>query len=164
VVGSQFSFSCNYSDAGANDLHWYFSDDSSIENCQAENTYLPSRAKLASIVHLPPYLSFGGAVSHTFNFAGIWTATAYQNGIDPVLSVTIVIIASGGQGSAGPTGGHTTGGDTTVPASPVLIPVTGVDLGLWRGLVTRLFVYAGFALLGFGLMAHARARRELETI
>jgi hypothetical protein len=145
-------------------LHWYFSDDGSTENCEADHTELPSRAKLASILHRPPYLSFNGSVSHKFNVAGVWTATAYQNGGDPLLSVTIVISDSSGQGSTGPTGGHSTGGNAPVPAGPVLIPVTGADLGLWRGLATRAFLYIGLALLGLGMVVHALSRRDAPGI
>jgi hypothetical protein len=105
-------------------------------------------------VHRPPFLTFSGSVSHQFNTPGVWTATAFQNGDQELLSVTIII--TGGQGNSNPGSGN----NTEVAPAPVLIPVTGIDLDLWRGFASRLFIYFGFGLLGAGLLFHALARRQ----
>jgi hypothetical protein len=110
-------------------------------------------SKLASLVHRPPFMSFSGSVSHQFNRPGIWTATAFQNGDDEVLSVTIVI-------TGGESGSRPAGDNTVVAPDQVLIPVTGIDQGLLRGFAARFFIYFGFCLLGAGLLLHALSQRQ----
>jgi hypothetical protein len=122
-------------------------------NCPKDGAALGG--KLASLVHRPPLLSFSGSVSHQFNTPGVWTATALQNGTDPILSVTITITGSNANGHPAAVS------PAAVAPNSVLIPVTGIDPALWRTFASRLFLYFGLGVLGAGLVFHALSGREV---